>query len=589
MFTSPLVGGILTPESSDQFGPLPNMITPISLPHFSNTTRYNSNSSSSNGNFKTNGSSVPQLVDCMKLRKLSEDCIDKHMYSSATFFADKLVTITKNDTESILLLVKCYYLSKQHRRAVHLLRLHDLLHAENYPNPQFQYMGALCLMECKEWEECLAVLGPDDSSEEHLILPDHSDEEENSHSSNNGSTKLKLSAAICLLKGKVYEALENRSKAKRWYMSALRCDVNCFEALESLIEKRMLNYNDEREFLDSLDFPENLQWLKLIYVSKLQYTPASVDVAYALSASGLGTNLDLLAGVAEHHYYRNDFREAYRLSKNIINQDPFHHSVLPIYLCCLVELEMKSELFLTAHQLVEAYPTKTIAWFSVACYYYLIGKYDLARRYFSKCTNIDPQFAPAWFGFGNTFAAQEEGDQAMAAYRTAARLFEGSHMPSLYIGMEYLRTNNLSLAHQFLQQTHAVCPSDPLICNELGVIAFRKQKYQNAIEFFRQALDLSSKEALESWEPTLFNLGHAYRKLYKFDQAIKYYETALSVTSKKASVNSALGLTYHMNNQIDKAIQFYHKALAIDPRDALTSDMLNKALQEASQRQFDLP
>lgn len=503
-------------------------------------------------------------IDTQKIQDMVLDCIEKGMYSSATFFADKLATINRNEPESILLLAKCYFLSKQYRRAVHLLRLHDLLQPES--PPQYRYLGALCLVECKEWEESLAILGDEIDSEK--LIP-----EEN---------ELQLDSAMCLLRGKVYEALENRPKAKEWYMAALSCDVTCFEALENLAEKRMLNYNDEQKFLNSLQFPDDLQWLKLIYESKLQYTPGSADVANALGPSGLASNLDLMAGVAEHHYYRNEFRQAYSLSKSIIDQDPFHHSVLPVYLCCLVELEMKSELFLTAHQLVDAYPTKAIAWFSVACYYYLIGKFDLARRYFSKCTNIDHQFAPAWFGFGNAFAAQEEGDQAMAAYRTGARLFEGSHLPWLYIGMEYLRTNNLNLAEQFLQRTQQVCSTDPLVCNEFGVIAFRRQKYDLAVEFFRQALDLSSKEALESWEPTMFNLGHAFRKLGKFDQAIKYYEQALSVTSKKASVNSAIGLTYQMNGQTDRAIQCYHKALAIDPRDALTSDLLNKALQEAS-------
>ena len=36
----------------------------------------------------------------------------------------------------------------------------------------------------------------------------------------------------------------------------------------------------------------------------------------------------------------------------------------------------------------------------------------------------------------------------MAAYRTASRLFPGSHIPWLGIGMEYLRTNHLHLALQ---------------------------------------------------------------------------------------------------------------------------------------------
>lgn len=43
----------------------------------------------------------------------------------------------------------------------------------------------------------------------------------------------------------------------------------------------------------------------------------------------------------------------------------------------------------------------------------------------SKATNLDPAFPPGWLGFGNAYAAQEESDQAMAAFRTAARLFPG--------------------------------------------------------------------------------------------------------------------------------------------------------------------
>ena len=42
--------------------------------------------------------------------------------------------------------------------------------------------------------------------------------------------------------------------------------------------------------------------------------------------------------------------------------------------------------------------------------------------------------------------------QAMAAYRTAARLFRGLHMPLLGMGMEYQRMNNLPLAQQLFNQ-----------------------------------------------------------------------------------------------------------------------------------------
>ena len=70
-----------------------------------------------------------------------------------------------------------------------------------------------------------------------------------------------------------------------------------------------------------------------------------------------------------------------------------------------------------AHQLVEAYPQKAVSWFSVGCYYLLARRHDLARTYFTKASAIDNHFAPAWIGFGNAFAAQDESDQALAALR----------------------------------------------------------------------------------------------------------------------------------------------------------------------------
>lgn len=46
----------------------------------------------------------------------------------------------------------------------------------------------------------------------------------------------------------------------------------------------------------------------------------------------------------------------------------------------------------------------------------------------------------------------------MAAYRTAARLFPGLHLPLLGMGCEYARMNNTVLAEQLLLSAHHMCP-----------------------------------------------------------------------------------------------------------------------------------
>jgi len=296
---------------------------------------------------------------------------------------------------------------------------------------------------------------------------------------------------------------------------------------------------------------------------------------------GFATNHDLLAAIVQYKYNHGQYRECYELSKRIIDGDPFMLSILPSYLCTLVELRMKAELFYCAHQLVEAYPDKAIAWFAVACYYFLLGKLDVARRFFHKSTRLDSLFPGGWIGFGHTFSLSDESDQALVAYRTASRLFAGSHVPLLCIGMEYLKTNHWTLAKQFLQHAASTNEHDPLPHNELAVLFYRNRQYDLCVEACLRCLARVKVEVLANWEPTLFNLGHAYRKLRRYPEAISAYNRALSVCShNKSSILSALAFTYHLQGMLSKAIDYYHQALGMNPRDTFASDMLDRALKE---------
>jgi anaphase-promoting complex subunit 6 len=62
-------------------------------------------------------------------------------------------------------------------------------------------------------------------------------------------------------------------------------------------------------------------------------------------------------------------------------------------------------LYYIAHKLVSADPDSVISWFAVGCYYFLIKKFDLARKYFAKCNKMERNFAPGWTAFGHAFAA----------------------------------------------------------------------------------------------------------------------------------------------------------------------------------------
>ncbi|KAK7405333.1 hypothetical protein VNO78_06564 [Psophocarpus tetragonolobus] len=532
-----------------------------------------------------------------KLRGVVRDCVSKHLYSSAIFFADKVAAFTA-DPADIYMQAQALFLGRHYRRAFHLLNASKIVLADL----RFRYLAAKCLEELKEWDQCLSMLGGakvdddgnvSDIKDANVMYLDKDCEDR----------EINISSAICFLRGKAYEALENRAQARLWYKAAIKADPLCYEALECLIENHMLTCEEEAKLISSLQFSSEDGWLSSFYsclIKKydkenvveakfrdLENESCKSDQSDCSFLRTLKSNTDLLACKAEYYHQCGEYQKCFELTNVLLDNDLFHLKSTLVHLAASVELGHSNELYLMSCNLVKDYPQMALSWFAVGCYYYCIKKYDQSRRYFSKATSLDGTFAPAWIGYGNAYAAQEEGDQAMSAYRTAARLFPGCHLPTLYIGMECMRTHSYKLAEQFFTQAKSICPSDPLVYNELGVVAYHMQEYNRAVLWFEKTLALVPTSLSEMWEPTVVNLAHAYRKLKMYKEAISYYEKALALSTRSVSTYAGLAYTYHLQDDFTTAISYYHKALWLKPDDQFCTEMLSWALIDESRRGVD--
>ncbi|XP_065018940.1 anaphase-promoting complex subunit 6-like isoform X1 [Musa acuminata AAA Group] len=524
------------------------------------------------------------------LRGVVRDCVSKHLYSSAIFFADKVVAAT-GDPADIYMQAQALFLGRQYRRALHLLNSSQIV----LRDLRFRYLAAKCLEELKEWHQCLAMLG-DAKVDEHGNVLSQNDGTAMYLDKDTEDHEINITSAICFLRGKAYEALENRAQARQWYKAAVKADALCYEALECLVDNYMLTCEEESSLLSSLQFGKDDKWLSSFYsclVKKhvkehvveakfrdLERETSGVASSNLSFSQTLKNNTDLLARRAEYYYQSGEYQRCFELTSMVLERDPFHLKCTLVHLVASMELGRSNDLYLMACNLVKDHPQKALSWFSVGCYYFCIKKYDQSRRYFCKATTIDGSFPPAWVGIGNAYAAQSEGDQAMAAFRSGARLFPGCHLPALYIGMEYMQTHNYKLAEQFFLQAKKICPSDPLVYNELGVVAYHMKEYQKGVQWFEMTLDCVSSSLSEMWEPTLVNLAHALRKLKMFQKAISCYEKALAVSTQNFSAFAGLAYTYHLQDNFDAAITYYHKALWLDPNDQFCTEMLTLALED---------
>ncbi|KAG9232444.1 cell division cycle protein-like protein [Amylocarpus encephaloides] len=549
-----------------------------------------------------------------------QDALNKHQYDSAIFIGDKLLALTRNDKDAFWL-AQVHFSTGNYTRAQSFLCKQDLIAR----NPSCRYLAGHCLIKQSRFEEALGVLGVKNPT--HLITSSSNSRRKLQHTSGHNragskqhgkgasridrydrrdevaqedATNIRFEAAMCFLRGLCYAKQNAFDRAKECYKDAVRIDVQCFEAFEQLMKNCLMSPDEEWQFLESLDFDaisisddpsssqEAAEFTKMLYTTRLsKYKNPSVFTAATETLSthyNLATNPDLLLAKADLLFTQCRFKDALEITNSILHNDKYNFSIYPLHLSCLYELGLKNALFLVSHDLADNHPEEPCSWLAVGIYYLCINKVADARRYFSKASMMDPHFGPAWIGFAHTFAAEGEHDQAISAYSTAARLFMGTHLPQLFLGMQNHMLNNMTLADEFLKTAYGLCKTDPLLLNEMGVVFYHQERVEDAITMFTKALEIADEIDSDSqaWISTRANLGHAYRRLQQWDMALAEFDEVLRQGGKDTSVFCAKGLVLMEQRLPYDAVLVFHEALAISPQDAIATELLNKALEETA-------
>ncbi|KAI0124265.1 hypothetical protein BJ170DRAFT_585859 [Xylariales sp. AK1849] len=548
------------------------------------------------------------------LREWRQDAYNKAQYDSAIFIGDKLLALTNDDNDAFWL-AQVHFATGNYTRAQAFLSKQDLISR----NPSCRYLAGHCFIKQSRYEEALVVLG--ERNPTHLILnsankrkAQHNGGRTTASNYGKGAARLgrkedgsdeetanrRFEAAMCFLRGVCYAKQNAFDRAKECYKDAVRIDVQCFEAFHQLMKNSLMSPNEEWQFLESLDFDsiavvgdpssaqEAAEFTKMLYTTRLSKyrNPSAFTTACETLTTHykLASNPDLLLARADLLYTQCRYKDALTITDSILQEDKYNFGVYPLHLACLYELKMKNVLFLVAHDLADSHPEEPSSWLAVGIYYFAIDKIAEARRYFSKASMMDAHFGPAWIGFAHTFAAEGEHDQAISAYSTAARLFMGTHLPQVFLGMQNHALNNMTLADEFLKTAYGLCKTDPLLLNEMGVVYYHQDRPQDAIKLFVRALEVAEEIDSEpsAWLAARTNLAQAYRRSKKYAEAMEQFDEVLRLGGKDAAIFSSKGLVFMELGQPEEAIVVLHQALAINPQDPIATELLNKALEEAA-------
>lgn len=564
-----------------------------------------------NNNYNNN-----EKLSLIQLRNMVIDAISKNLYSTASFFSERLIRYPDAEPSDSILFARCYLLGGEPRRCLAALEQRGLLSATDLQNVSEALhplsknksitidkhvlsainLASKCLLTLEQYDDCIALLDP-------LIILDDSTANGEAIawcrqiiSSSSSPSEINIMSAIYCTIGRCYDALDNRPKALKALVSAIRIDVACIEAVEYIGINGMMSSKEKiLLFHKAIAICEGREWLEGYYrFMLLNESPENVD---DVGSNNTTENIEnhmksaiWLARSAEYKYDQHFSEEAYRLSRHAYTLDPFDPRGLMVYIASMVDLNLKTELFYLAHELANTYPRMAISWYAVGCYYWACKKLEMGQRFLVKATKIDKTFAKAWVILGHVLSAQEESEHAISAFRTASRLLPGDHRPLVFMAKELVRTNYLSLALNLLSAALEISPSDPTVLNELGVVYIRLDRLDEAIDHFSRAVAIVQSSSVSSHENASFRKGFgeeifsnyatALRKCKRFDDALHWYSLCLAINPMDAGTHASIAFTHHLCQRYDDAISSYHRALGLQPTYTFCSEMLSRAMDD---------
>ena len=163
------------------------------------------------------------------------------------------------------------------------------------------------------------------------------------------------------------------------FKNALMLDPFCCSALSALFDGHLLKSEEVERRLDEIQFPPEAAPLEAAYRAKIQ------TIGPVVGAPPL--DLLLRDGIREHQC--NDLRSAHRLLTQALAIAPYHRDVICALLSVLVDMRNTSELF-DFHDL-QKQVARIYATYAIGCYYFALGSFDKAGRYFSRSIELMPR------------------------------------------------------------------------------------------------------------------------------------------------------------------------------------------------------
>lgn len=185
--------------------------------------------------------------------------------------------------------------------------------------------------------------------------------------------------------------------------------------------------------------------------------------------------------------------------------------------------------------------------------------YERALPFFERATEMDPNYAEAWYQAGFCFGILGRHTEALRASKQAAKLRPEWAETHINIGASSFALNDFKTAAEAYKQAIKLDDVNPDTQYALGLSLNRLNRTDEEILAYRRALAMKPDHA-----NAMERLGDAYFKQKRWSDAVQIFDQ-LKVYKPDARTYNSLGEAYFELDKPDDSLMAFNNAVNYDP------------------------
>lgn len=207
------------------------------------------------------------------------------------------------------------------------------------------------------------------------------------------------------------------------------------------------------------------------------------------------------------------------------------------------------------------------------------GNLKKAREHFEKALEIQPDYAPAQYGLGNTLREMGRHDEAIEFLEQALLADPDSAGLCNSLSKSLRERGRLDEAIKSARRSVELDPDQPEFHNDLGIVLAEKKEAPEAIHHFHLAL-----QANPMMTEAYFNLGLLYANLGRQEEALRCCAQAVRLDPGLARAHGLAGMILLERGRDQLGIEALQSACDADPNDPVHFASL--AMAQAAKGRF---